>query len=126
MSIATGELLAQLVLAVTPSAVGEALNGLSATSTPADWVAAVQANAVGEDQNVANTLAAKLQTDSLLQALLQPADNTTMPLGLILKNRIWTIGATAGVLNIPWSTPPHPGGQDAINLYNTVAAFDET
>ena len=129
MGITTGELFAQLLMAVTPTAVGQALNNLTAASTPNDWRAAVKANAVGEEQDVANTLANNLQTDLLLQALLQPvgAADATTPLGLVLKNRIWNIGLkTAGVLNGGWSTPPHPSGKNATTLFYTVAAFDET
>jgi hypothetical protein len=129
MPITTGQLFSQLLIAVTPTAVGSALNNLTADSTVKDWMEAVQKNQVGENPATVPQLVTQCKTQSLFQALLAPVyDNkgNPFPLALVLKNRIWTIGTTPGLLNSIWVTPPHPPGADVIRLVNLLNPFDET
>lgn len=129
MPITTGELFAQLLIAVTPTAIGSALNNLTANSTVQNWKDAVQKNQVGEDPATVGQLVQQFKTQSLFQALLAPVyDNkgNPFPLALVLKNRIWTIGITPGVLNSFWVTPPHPPGPDVIRLVTLLNAYDES
>ena len=130
MSVTTGDLFTKLLLAVTPTALGEALNG-SPTQISA-WSTALQANAVWEVASVVTLLNGYLNDASfslLFNALLTPVtfNGQQQPIAQVLKNLIWLVGKQAGVITIPWMTPPHPGGATDIgNMIANLPSFDET
>lgn len=138
MSVTTGQFFKLLLLAATPTALGRALN--NNPTTIADWNRALTAtdshgNYILDDATVISTLSGILMDGAnapVLNALLTQISyqNQMVPQGQVIAQIVWGIGITSGVLNMPWSSPPHPRGTtDITNLIASLAAlanYDDT
>ena len=140
-TLTTGQYLTAIVLAITPSTLGTALGTVAKNpaATIADWIAAVPA--VGDTQAVNTALTNMLNNPALApiftallasQAVSAPdgtvfVDKTGNPVlfnfATLVKNIVWN---NAGNLAVPWTNPPHPGGNDLLALINLLSPFQET
>jgi len=129
MPMTSGNFFANLLLGVTPTALGRALDHNPADITT--WNNDLLADK-GDDAVTLGMLSSILTDPGnalLYNALLTTVkfQGQSVPVGQVLVQKLWTVGNTAGVLNKPWSIPPHPSGStDISSLINTVGAFDET
>lgn len=136
MSITSGQFFTYILLGITPTALGRAVD-----HDPADaaaWSTAltqdilngvsVEGSAiVTEYQNLLSTYP-QIYT-ALLMTIYVPDGSggyAPVPLAKIVKDQINSLGLTPNFLDVPWSNPPHPSGQDVTNLINLLTPYDET
>jgi hypothetical protein len=136
MSIRTGEFFTCILMAISPTALGQAIE--HEPKTAADWSAALSkdidnGNSV-EDPGVVIQLQALLaKNPAIFNALLTPvlvpdarSGFSPVPVAKVLKDQIWMLGSSDNFLTVPWDTPPHPGSQDITALVNNLLPYDET
>jgi len=142
MPITTGDFFRCILLAAANTAMGRALDDIAnpAAATTTDWINAIKADTTAaagappvivEDASVVAEFINLLSTQPyqpIFAALLEPVTNskgTKLPLIAQLKNQVNQLGTTQNLLNVPWGSPPHPGGRFVWRLIDTLTPYDE-
>ena len=137
--LTTGEYFTAILLAVIPSAFGKALGAIGAKQgdpTAAEWAAALKNQG---DTDAVNAELLKILTSSkykqIINALRKPQhlrnkdrspvtynDNTEVVLDHAgaVRDLVWN---NNGMLSSPWTSPPHPKGQDLLALIKLLSGY---
>ena len=139
--LTTGQYFAAILLSVTPSALGIALNTAASKPNPTlkDWIAALPD--AGDTPEVNAALTKMLQnpaytpifTTLLASHTVSAPDGTVfkdstgapvpMTFAPLVKNLVWNDNRAN--LAAPWSTPPHPRDGDLLSLIKLLGAYQE-
>jgi hypothetical protein len=132
MSINSGQFFELLLLAITPSAVGAALDGpLLTPGAPANteqWITFVKDNFNNEDPDVLAEIVERMSNNTkIFDKLLTPVTylGAPHPVAWVMKELVWGLGIDGTVLSPPWMNPPHPGGSDVTDLFDILDEYEE-
>jgi hypothetical protein len=146
--LSTGEYLAAILLAITPTSLGLALSDVvNALATPAlgDWQTAMRKRALKDPNakaaldpffdnttNYPGVLTALLGADTLMdldgKTPLKYSDGSHVTINYAsrLKDLIWNYNTgNQGAFTTPWTMPPHPPGAKLATLITDVKLFSE-
>lgn len=136
MPITSGQFFTYILLGITPTALGRAVDHDPANA--AAWSTAlsqdIQSGVSVEDPLIVteyqNLLATYPQIYTALLTTIYVPDGVggyaPVPLAKVMKDQINSLGLTLNFLNAPWSNPPHPSGANVATLTAVLSAYDET
>jgi hypothetical protein len=130
--LTSGELFTALVLAMCPTAMGQALAITITKPSPTldDW--SKEIDNIGDTQEATTAMQSLLadpRYQDLFTRLLQndSVGGTQINAANMVRDKVWRFSQASQSAILPrWESPPHPAGGDIVRIINQLKNFTET